>query len=85
MAHEFVMNLFYHDLELRSSSFTFGKATGRRASGNGTRASSVLLSLNHDLVSVVDIDTLRAGLAHDAATVKRVPRIVVHRPLARLG
>lgn len=42
-----------HDLELRSSSFTFGRA----------RASSALLSLYHDLTTAYDIQSLR-GMGH---------------------
>ena len=41
-------SLFDYDFELRSSSFPFGK----------TRASSVLLSLNHDLFTIHDIEAL---------------------------
>ena len=41
--------LLNHDLELRSSSFTFGK----------TQTSLVFLSLNHDLFTILDIDSMR--------------------------
>ena len=43
-----VVELLNHNLELRSSSFTFGR----------TRTSSVLHSLNHDLFTVDDVDAL---------------------------
>jgi len=45
-----------HDLELHSSSLTLGR----------TRASSVLLSLNHDLVAILDIETLMGLVDADA-------------------
>ena len=48
--------LLHHDLELCSSSFTFGR----------TRTSSVLHSLNHDLFAIDNVDTLR-GILHLAA------------------
>ena len=48
-----------------SSSLTLDKAW----------ASSALFSLNHDLTSVVDIDSFRRRLAVETATVQRVPCI----------
>ena len=48
-----VIILLYHDLELRSSSFTFGR----------TRTRSVLLSLNHDLLAILDVEAA-SGLRH---------------------
>ena len=54
------MNLFNHDLELRSSSFPFGRA----------QASLALLSLNHDLAAVIDIETLGSGLAVETYAVE---------------
>jgi hypothetical protein len=35
--------------------------------------SLVLLSLNHDLLSMMDVHTLRGGLAIQLATIKGVP------------
>jgi len=58
-------SLLDHDPEILSSSFTFGR----------TRASSVLLSLHHDLASVVDIDAALRRLAAELATVQRVPSL----------
>lgn len=56
------VSLFHHHLELRSSSLTFGR----------TGASSVLLSLNHDLLAVLDINALRQSAIRHFATVERV-------------
>ena len=54
--------LFHHNLELCSSSLPFGRI----------RASSVLLSLNRDLKSIMDIDALCCRFAVELATVEGV-------------
>ena len=60
------MVLSNHDIELRSSSFMFGR----------TQASLVLLSLNHDLVTITDVKALaRLG---NALALQGVPFIMVH-------
>ena len=66
ITHEFIINLFYHDLELRSSSFPFGRA----------QASLPLLSLNHDLAAIIHVDAGLRGLADELAAIQRVPRII---------
>ena len=53
-------------IELRSGSFPFGR----------TRASSILLSLNHNLFTFKYVHALSAGLAVEAAAVKRIPTVI---------
>ena len=49
-----------------------------------TRASSVLLSLNHDLVTVVDVDSLCRGLLGKWHAADVVPALahIVHSPIS---
>ena len=53
-------------LELRSSSFTFGR----------TRVSSVLRSLHHDLFTVLDIETWLGGSTQHRLAIERIPHSV---------
>ena len=53
-------------IELRSSSFPFGR----------TRASSILLSLNHDLFTFKYVYTLSGRLAVQSAAVERIPTVI---------
>ena len=62
--HCSVLHLFDYNLELRSSSLTFG---------NASKLS--FLSLNRDLFTIIDIDALCAGLAAEANAIQRVPPV----------
>ena len=66
LIHIAIFLLFNHDLELCSSSFTFGR----------TRASSILLSLNHDLFTIFYIYAVLRGLLREFPTIESEPSTV---------
>jgi len=69
----FVYYLFYHDPELRSSSLPFGRP----------RASSGLLSLNHDLATAIHVNALGHRLTVELTTVEGVLIIIIHLSVIR--
>jgi len=77
LIHIAIFLLLNHDLELCSSSFTFGR----------TRASSILLSLNHDNFTILCIQSFLRRLATELPTVEGVPRVAgtIHYPLSTIN